>query len=277
MYQYLSENQKKYIFNSLLAVFITLAAFITVKVINTIKEYSYIGRGTYAANVITVSGKGEVITIPDTGSFSFSVVEEGKTVKDAQDKASKKVNDVIAAIKSMGVEEKDIKTESYNSNPKYEYNSYPCPEPLNVSGSASSYPCRQGKNVLIGYEVSQSITVKIRKTADAGEILTKVGSLNVSNISGLNFIVDDLDAVQAKARDMAITDAKTKAKALSKSLGVRLNKIVNFYESGNGPIYYGAMEMSSAKGMGGDVAVAPQLPVGENKITSNITITYEVQ
>jgi uncharacterized protein YggE len=283
MNQFLDETQRRYIFNSMLAVFIVLAVFLGVKAIDALKEYSYIGRGTYAANVISVTGKGEVTAIPDTGSFSFSVVENAKTVKDAQDSASKKTNDIIAAVKAMGVEEKDIQTTGYNVYPKYDYTRTVCPQiqPMSVGGSTGSvgiaYPCDGGKQVLSGYEVSQTITVKVRKTADAGAILTKVGSLGATNISGLDFVIDNQDAVLAQARDKAISDAKDKAKLLAKSLGIRLTKIVNFYESGNQPIYYG-MSAQSAKVAAGDVvSIPPQIPVGENKITSNVTITYEVE
>ena len=283
MDQFFNEVQKKYIFNSVLAVFIILAIFLGVKSVNALKEYSYIGRGTYASNVVTVSGKGEVTVIPDVGSFYFSVVEEAKTVKEAQDNASKKSNDIISAVKAMGVEEKDIKTTGYNVYPKYDYSRTVCPQVQAVdsyggtSGSVGiSYPCYNGKEVLTGYEVSQTITIKVRKTADAGAILTKVGSLGASNISGLDFIVDDQDAALAEARDKAISDAKAKAKILSKSLGIRLSKIVNFYESGNGPIYYG-MGSADMKTLSSEPSVAPQIPTGENKIISNVTITYEVE
>lgn len=269
MYQYLDDVQKKRLFNSVLVVIIILAVFLGIKSLNALKENTYIGKGTYAANVISVSGTGEVFSVPDTGQFSFSIVEEGKTVKEAQDKASKKVNAVIDAIKALGIEEKDIKTINYNSYPKYEYSS--------LSVCSRDY-CPPTKQILTGYEVNQSVSVKIRKTSDAGTILTKVGELNVSNISGLDFVIDDMDKVQNEARDKAIDDAKAKAKVLAKSLGVRLNKIVNYQEGGNYPIpYYGGVMMEKA--MSSDVASAPvpQLPTGENKVTSTVTITYEVQ
>lgn len=267
MYQYLSDVQKRRLFNSVLTVVIILAVFLGVKSLNALKENSYIGRGEYPANVISVTGTGEVLAVPDTGSFSFSVVEEGKTVKDAQDKATKKINSVIDAIKSGGVEEKDIKTENYTLYPKYDY--------IAQQICTREY-CPPTKQVLSGYEVNQSVTVKIRNTEKAGEILTKVGSLSVTNISGLNFIIDDPESVQDEAREKAITDAKEKAKVLSKSLGVRLKKIVNFQEGGNYPVYYA---MGGVEKLSADVASTPvpQLPVGENKITSNVTITYEVE
>lgn len=271
MDQMLEPARKRQVATALLAVLIALAIFVGVKAIVAIKEYSYIGRNNYPSNVISVNGKGEVVAVPDTGDVSFSVVENAKNVKDAQDASAKKINAIIDALKALGIEEKDIKTVGYNSYPKYEY----------TQGVCTNYGCPGGKQILTGYEVSQTIDVKIRKTDQAGDVLTKIGDLGASNISGLNFIVDDMDKITAEARDKAIEDAKAKAQELADSLGVRLRKIVNYYDSSGGPIYY-------AEGMGGAMmdksmmsaapqATVPQLPTGENKVTAQVTITYEIE
>lgn len=281
MYQSLNEVQKRRLFNSVLAVTVLLAVFLGVKSLNAIKENSKIGQGIYPTNVINVTGKGEVMAIPDTGSFYFSITEEAKTVNLAQEKASKKTNTIIDALKALGIEEKDIKTTSYNSYPKYQYSNSVCPMYDSAGGVSMPRYCPPGKEVLVGYEVNQTITVKIRKTADAGSVLTKVGDLGAANISGLSFVIDDLEKVQDEARDKAIEDAKQKAKILAESLGVKLKRIVSFSENGNYPIPYGGygmggMELQATK----DATVSsvpPELPPGENEIVSNVTITYEIE
>ncbi len=118
--------------------------------------------------------------------------------------------------------------------------------------------------------------IKIRNIADAGKVLSAIGTTGVSDISGLNFEVDDQDAKVREARKIAIDDAREQAKQLAKDLGVKLSDIVSFNESGNypTPMYY-AKDM--AMGMGGANESAPQLPTGESKITSNVTITYEIK
>lgn len=253
---------------------VLFAVFLGVKVLSSLKELSYIGKGVYPSNVVSVNGTGEVLAVPDTASFSFSVVEEGKTVKEAQDKATKKINSILDAVRGMGVEDKDIQTTGYNSYPKYEYQQ---------TGGCSAGYCPPGKQILTGYEVNQSVTVKVRDTDKAGDALTKVGELGAGNISGLDFVVDDLEAVKAEAREKAVADAKAKAKVLAKTLGVRLDTVVNFYENGDGgyPIMYRAeASMDSKLGMGGATMVAnpaPSIPTGENKIVSNVTITYEIR
>ncbi len=266
---------KKRFFNALITAVILLAAFLGVKVLTSVKELSYIGKGVYPSNVISVTGTGEVLAVPDIASFSFSVTEEGKTVKDAQEKATKKMNSILDGVKALGVNEKDIQTTGYNSYPKYDYN-YPA--------SCTNGYCPPGKQVLTGYEVSQTITVKVRNTEKAGDVLTKVGDLGAQNISGLNFVVDNMETIRAQAREKAVADAKAKAKVLAKTLGVNLDTIVNFYENGDGgyPIMYAREAMDSKAGYGGTMAVAPQaasvdLPTGENKVVSNVTITYEVR
>lgn len=263
--------QKNRLSKAVLWAVVLLAVFLGVKVLSSLKELSYIGKGVYPSNVIAVNGTGEVLAVPDTASFSFSVNEEGKTVKDAQDKATKKMNSILDAIKSMGIDDKDVKTTGYNSYPKYEYNQASC----------TNLYCPPGKQVLVGYEVSQSITVKVRNTDKAGEALTKVGELGAANISGLDFVVDDLEKVKAEAREKAVADAKAKAKVLSKTLGVKLDTVVNFYENGDGayPVMYREAAMDSKMAMGGVMAAqaTPSVPTGENKIVSNVTITYEIR
>ncbi len=269
MDQFLDSSRKSRLYTSIIALIILLALFIGVKFIAGVKEISYIGRGTYPTNVVTVTGKGEVVAIPDTGSFSFSVVETAKTVPEAQAQATKKINAIIDALKSAGVAEKDIKTTNYSSYPQYDY--------VQSTVCRDGY-CPGGKQVLRGYEVNQSVTVKVRKLDTAGSLLTKVGDLGASNISSLEFVVDDIEGVKAEARDKAITDAKEKAKILGKSLGVKLTKIVNFTDTGEQPPMYYAMDskVMGAGTMMGNQEATPSIPVGENKITSTVMITYEV-
>jgi uncharacterized protein YggE len=96
-------------------------------------------------------------------------------------------------------------------------------------------------------------------------------------MSGPNFTIDKEDVLKEQARKMAIDEAKEKAEKLSKDLGVKLVRIVSFSENNGGygmPMYYDK-EMSAVSSAGR--APAPELPTGENKIISNVTITYEIR
>src|SRR3990167_705420 len=112
---------------TLVLVLLIFAIFLAVKTINMIKEYKFIGGGVPTANTIIVFGEGEVFAVPDIAEFSFSVAEEKKTVKDAQETAAKKINTIIAFLDENGIEEKDIKTINYSVYPRYEFEREICP------------------------------------------------------------------------------------------------------------------------------------------------------
>ena len=246
-----------------------LALFLLVGTISGLKSMQFIGSGVSATNTITVNGEGEVFAVPDTATFSVTVQNTAKDVTTAQDASTKQGNDIIAYLKSESVAEKDIQTTDYSVNPQYEWIQSACPQ--------GSY-CPGGKQVLTGYQVSQTLSVKVRDTKKAGALLSGVGSRGASQVSGLSFVIDKEDSLKDEARDKAITQAKGKAEVLAKSLGVSLVRVVGFSEGGGGgPIYYAKAAMGL--GMGGDSmsSPAPEIAVGQNKIVSNVSVTYEIR
>ncbi|MDP2648367.1 MAG: SIMPL domain-containing protein, partial [bacterium] len=163
-----------------------LALFLLIAALSELKSYRYIGSGVTATNTINVSGEGEVFAVPDTATFSVTIREEAKEVADAQDAATEKSNAVIAYLKGEGIEEKDIKTTDYNVYPQYDYTRSACSE--------VGY-CPPGRQELRGFEVSQTLSVKVRDTEKAGGLLSGVGSRGASQVSGLSFTIDDEDAL----------------------------------------------------------------------------------
>ncbi|HEY0907805.1 MAG TPA: SIMPL domain-containing protein [Candidatus Paceibacterota bacterium] len=250
--------------NAAIVLAILLIALVAVRIVRESKEISYVGAPENMQNMITVSGKGEVLATPDIATFSYTVSEEALVVSDAQKKATDKSNAILAQIKAAGIEDKDIKTTSYNIYPRYDYQ------------SSSIYV--PGKQILAGYVVSQTVEVKVRKLETAGTLLTSIGEYGADNISGLSFSVDKQEDLMRDARDKAITDARDQAKKLANALGVRLGSITSFYESSPyQPMYYAKDAMISASVANGGAAMAPELPAGESKIVSNVTITYSIK
>jgi len=214
-------------------------------------------------DTIVVSGKGEITAKPDIAKISFSVMEENVDVSRASDIVNTKIKKIIDTLKADGVAEADIKTTSYDISPRYNYT------------NSTTYPYG-GTQVLAGYDVTQSVSLKIRDLSKSSKIITDLGTLAVTNMSGLNFTNDKYDDLVKEARDEAIVQARNEAKKLAKSLGVRLVKIVGYSEGGNNyPTYYDravSVQSSSVKSIAEAV-----LPTGENIITSNVSITYEIK
>lgn len=263
----------------LMGVLAALGLFLVFQVISTAMSWRYIGTGVAATNTIVVSGHGELLAVPDIATFTFSVVSDKATVADAQADATAVANAVTSYLKGAGVDDKDIQTSDYSVSPQYDYQNAVCPQvaPTIYNGTVSSQAiayCPPGKQVLKGYEVRQTTTVKVRDTKKAGELLAGVGGKGATEVSGLSFTFDDPAAPQDQARDKAITDAKAKAEVLAKQLGVTLVRVVSFNENGNSPspMVYGMAASAVAKD-----ATAPEISVGQNKIQSDVSITYEIR
>ena len=248
---------------------ILVCVYFAVKVASEIKAYNFIGGGTTATNTISFDGKGEVTAAPDIATVSFSIRDDAKDLKTAQDTVTNKEKAILEFLDKSGIEKKDIKTENYSSYPRYD--STPC---YNYK-----IPCRQ-PGTIIGYEVSEYVTVKVRDLTKVGEIVKGLGGLGVSDMNGPNFAIEKEDELKAKARKIAIDEAKAKAEKLADDLGIRLVRIVGFSDGADYPVYYNAKsgvafdaQVSSAP----EARPTPALPTGDTKIISNVSITYEIR
>lgn len=246
-----------------------LALFLLIQSVKALKEFRYVGSGVAASNTITVSGSSEVFAIPDRATFSVTVRDDADTVATAQDEATKKINAIMEYLRDAGVEESDIKTINYSVNPKYEYTQAAC----------TNFSCPPSNQVLVGFEVWQTLEVKVVDPKKAGELLTGVGNEGASEVSGLSFTIEDEDSLRDEAREMAIAEASEKAETLAQQLGVNIVRVVGFYEDSNGnPMpYYAKGGIAMDMAQEASVRSAPELPAGESKIISNVSLTYEIR
>lgn len=246
----------KMIVAALFAVLIVIVAvFMVFAAMNEYKKGGYIGQDIVAKNTITISGEGKIFATPDIGLITLGVVSQASTVAPAQKDNTDKMNKIIKAMKNLGTEEKDLKTTSYNIYPRYNY--------------------ERGTQTIIGYEVNQPLEIKIRNLDKVGDILGKAAELGANQVGSLTFTFDDPEKLNQDARAKAIANAKEKADALANILGVKLVRIINFTESSYiPPIPYSA---ERTLGMGGGGASTPDIQTGQNQVTSNVTIVYEIQ
>lgn len=232
-------------------------------------RYMYHGPTT-----ISVTGTGEAFAKPDVATFSFTLNAKEADAVTAQNKISKSMDDILAYLKGAGVEEKDVKTEYYNLSPWYEYASQDaCP----MGWCPPSY----NEPKLKGFEANQSVTVKVRDIAKAGEIISQIGSKGAQDVSSIQMTIDDTSALEDEARKKAIEDAQKKAKTLAEDLGVHLVRMNGYWEEG-APGYqqYGMGMGGDNRMMAADAAMTPKaanLPAGENTITSQVNLSYEIR
>lgn len=250
---------------SLLALFlVVLTVFVASEAYSSILKAKYISQDVAQKNTITVTGNGEAYAVPDLAVIDFSVVEEAKTVQEATQLNTQKMNAAIDAIKKQGIEDRDLKTTSYSIYPLYEYMQTICVP-----------PCPGGKRVVSGYEASQTVEVKIRNLAKTGQIIEAATSAGSNQTGDLQFIVENPDQYTAKARAEAIAKAVEKAQVIATQLDVKLGKITGFNEGGARTvpqIMYAAKSLDEAA----EEAAVPQIQTGQNKIEVSVNITYEI-
>lgn len=241
---------------------LSLIGFVVISAYNKFSEQKYISQNIISRNTINVSAEGEVSARPDLALIDFSVVTEAKTVEEAMTSNAEKMNKALEFIKGQGVEEKDLKTTNFSIYPRYDY----------YEIGSRLYP--EGKRVLVGYEVSQTLEAKIRDLTKIGAIIEGATNEGVNQTGSLRFTIDNQDNLRNQARVEAINKAKQKARDLASQLGVSLGNIVSFSEGGTpGPIFYDVKSMEEA-GIGG---AAPDIQAGENEISVTVSITYEIR
>lgn len=231
-------------------VMVLLALFLLV-------EINQVSNTATTTNTVSFSGEGKVTAKPDIAVISASIVTQAVDSKTAQDNNSTKSNAVSAFLSKQGVADKDIKTSDYNVLPQYKYPTY------------------GGQPTITGYQVTQSYEVKVRDLTKVSTILSGLVTAGANQVSNLGLQIENPDAIQAQARQLAIDNAKKKATELEKQVGISLGKIVNFVEGSNG---YPVPMYGVVKGMGmGGGGPEPTISAGENDVIADVTITYQIK
>ena len=146
---------------------------------NAVKAHNYIGVSDESKHSIAVSGEGEASAIPDIAKIQLGFSLERKTVAAAQAENTAKINEIIKKLKEeFKIEAKDMKTENYSINPRYDW--------------------RDGRQILRGYEVSQSLSLKIRQLDDISLILDAAGAIGLNQIGNLSFEIDEPESLKSE-------------------------------------------------------------------------------
>jgi|WetSurMetagenome_2_1015567.scaffolds.fasta_scaffold179254_2 uncharacterized protein len=241
----------------LLAVLIIYSLFAIQK---TAKETKYIGSGT-SNNTINVSETGTVYAVPDVAVVTFTAITQATTINDALQKNNDKANGIIDFLKRQGINDADMKIVDFNIYPQYEWQT--------KGVDLTVYPL--GKRVITAYQAVESVEAKMRDTDLIGRNIQGSLEAGASQVSGLQFSIDKEDEFKKQARELAITNAKTKAQEIADKMGVRLGDPVSFTESYYSPVYSSTEKATSGTGSN------MQIVVGENKIEVTVNISYEIQ
>ncbi|NQT30856.1 MAG: SIMPL domain-containing protein [Deltaproteobacteria bacterium] len=205
---------------------------------------------------IWVSGTGKVAVTPDIATLSLGIEAQADTVAEAQAQAATAMEALMTALTDSGVAEKDIQTRHFSIYQVTRWDDY------------------KDEQVVTGYRVTNMVTAKIRDIEQAGPVIDAVAAASgdYTRINNISFSVEDPTAYYEEARQVAMTDAKSKAGQLADLAGVNLGK-PTYISEGNisSPVVYrdAGMEM---------MAPAPTTPIspGEIELTLTVQVAYAI-
>ena len=178
-------------------------------------------------HTISVAGSGKVVVVPDLATVRLGVVVERSTAKAAREAAAESMTHVVAAIRKLGIDDKDIATANVSLGPVYDYPNNKAP-------------------TVRGYQLQNMVTVTVRDLDKLSDVLDDGVAAGATSVDGISFDVADRAAAEAKAREAAVVDAKAKADTLASGLGVRISGVANVSESVSTPVWYEHMRRCGA-------------------------------
>ncbi len=201
---------------------------------------------------ITVVGKGEAKASPDTARVQLGVQTEAPSARQALTDNNGKMSALVAKLKELGVANQDIQTSNISIYPRYDHD---------------------GREVL-GYQVHNTVTVKIRSVGQTGDLLDQVVDAGANNMSGISFMIEDPKALEQQAREQAIADARTRAEAMAKAAGASVGQIISISENiGTAPPVMYAMP--EAAGRATDASVPTE--AGEQTLSAQVQMSFELR
>jgi uncharacterized protein len=211
------------------------------------------------AGLFSISGQGTATAAPDMAVVTSGVVTEATTAREALDANTAAMDKLLASLKASGLEERDIATSGFSIQPRYLYAQKP-------DGT-------QEAPRITGYEVRNTVTVKVRDLGKLGGILDRVVTEGSNQIDGLAFDIADKKRLLDEARRGAVEDAKSKAEVFATAAGVKLGRVRELTDNVNAPpVPPRPMMMRAEMAKSADVPVAR----GEQEIEVGVNVVWEI-
>ena len=205
---------------------------------------------------ILVTGSATIQSSPDLATLRVGVQSFDKNVEQAVNDNNTKIENIISNLKNKGLTEKDMETDQFNISPQREYRNNNPP-------------------IVVGYNVSNILTVKIRNLESLGEIMQATVGSGANTINGLSFSIEDPNPLRQKARGLAMEDALSRAEILADASGVEVGKPISIQE-----LSYGGPVVKSESFAGAELAMDARIPIqtpSEVGIQINLQVRFEIK
>ncbi|MCB2079648.1 MAG: SIMPL domain-containing protein [Novosphingobium sp.] len=205
--------------------------------------------------VVEVSAAQVVQSTPDEAGISAGVTTRARTAVSAMQQNAAKMQSVIARLRSLGIAQEDIQTSGVNLNPAYTYNNNQPP-------------------TFIGYDVTNTVSVTLRKLGTIGETLDALVAAGATNINGPMFRRSDDTEPQAQARRIAFDEAKAKAVAHARLAGFSGVKLLGVEEA---TVQQGYSDIVVTARRAQNAPPPPVTPIEPGRVGTTVQITAKYE
>lgn len=151
---------------------------------------------------IVVEGKVEVRIVPNQIRIVLAVVQSAESASECQKLVFDKIADFRAQLEEVGIESVDIADDFIAAIPQYDF------QLVEEAGT------RVAREVKTGYVVQSNLHIRVPDDAQAMKVIRLAFQNDIPDIIAFDYWSDELDAARESAMEMALQQAKRKAKLL---------------------------------------------------------------
>jgi uncharacterized protein YggE len=160
---------------------------------------------TALPNTVYVGADGKFETAPDTALIQFNISAQADTAKDAYDQAAKQAEATRQVLRTNGIDPKAAQIGFFSVNPQYDWKSQ--------------------KHKIIGYQVTTSVSLKLKDFSKIGPITQQLADGSVGESQSLSYILDSTEEAKGKAVADAYRRARASAESLASASGRTLGEL----------------------------------------------------
>jgi uncharacterized protein YggE len=205
--------------------------------------------------IVRTTGTAELKVTPDQAVIQLGVEHQSATAKNAKAAVAEASRKILAALKALGIDDKDIQTDYLYLRPLIDYR-----KDLRITN----------------FTAEQSLSVKVRDLAKLDDVMDAVMSAGANSIGGIDYQSSDLRKYKDEARDAAAKAAREKAEALAKALGNQIGKTYSIEEVQQIEGYYGYGGLAANTSMEVDKSRAPSTAPGELTVKASVTVAFDL-
>ncbi len=217
--------------------------------------------GKPESQTLTVSSSSSASASPDTAFISLGMETAGKSLAEAQRQNHVVMQKVLDRLRDLKIDKERIQTTSFAVTPQYR-----SPTKRNPEGAAVPPE-------IIGYQVSNTLSVEVRDLEKVPAVIDETLAVGANRFHGLQWALKDEQQLRLTALQVAATKAREKAAVLSRSLNVKLVRLLNVTEGGYvaRPAPYMGRAMAAM-----EAAADAPISSGELKVEATVTLIYEI-